>query len=34
MGRRTGSRSDLLVVKFMVMGKSQHPLDSDIKKSG
>lgn len=34
MGWRTDSRSDLLVVKFMVRGKSQYPLNPGIKKSG
>lgn len=34
MGWRTDSRSDLLVVKFMVTGKSQYPLNPGIKKSG
>lgn len=34
MGWRTDSRSDLLMVKFMVTGKSQYPLNPGIKKSG
>lgn len=34
MGWRTDSRSDLLVVKFMVRGKSQYPLNPGIRKSG
>lgn len=33
-GRKTGSRSDLPSVKLIALGKSQHPLNLDIKSSG
>lgn len=34
MGSRTGSMSDLPEIKFIGFGKSQHPLNLDVKSSG
>lgn len=33
LGSRTGSMSDLLVIKFIGFGKSQHPMNLGIKSS-